>query len=130
MTRKGNSLLHFNYKNIAHVFHLFLWPHLQHMFSGPGLNWSYSCRPMLKPWQHWIRAISASYATAYSNAGPFTYWVRPGIEPLSSCRQCQILNLLSHSRSSMFLMFYLTFFLRYYLRWLFSLMFLLFFISN
>ena len=56
-------------KNIAHVFHLFLWPHLQHMFSGPGLNWSYICQSQRQPQQ----ISAASCITACSNAISLTY---------------------------------------------------------
>ena len=38
--------------------------------------------------QHQIRATSATYTAAYSNARSFTQWVRPGIKPKSSQRQC------------------------------------------
>ena len=31
--------------------------------------------------QSQIRAMSATYTTAYRNAGSLTHWVRPGIEP-------------------------------------------------
>ena len=34
--------------------------------------------------QRRIRATSATYTTAHSNAGPLTHWVRPGIEPKTS----------------------------------------------
>ena len=39
---------------------------------------------MPQPQQHQIRAMSATYATAYSNAGSPTHWARPGIEPAFS----------------------------------------------
>ena len=42
-----------------------------------------------------IQATSVTYAAAYSNTGSLTH-VRPGIEPETSERQCQVLNLLSH----------------------------------
>ena len=34
-----------------------------------GYNWSYSCWPTPRPQQHQIRAESATYTTAHSNAG-------------------------------------------------------------
>ena len=34
--------------------------------------------------QHWIWAISATYAVDYGNAESLTHWARPGIEPASS----------------------------------------------
>ena len=47
----------------------------------PGVETELQLWSMLWPWQHRIRAISVTYATAYSNAGSQTHWVRPGIEP-------------------------------------------------
>ena len=35
-------------------------------------------------WQHQIQAASATYTTAHGNAGPLTYWVRPGIKLTTS----------------------------------------------
>ena len=53
-------------------------------FAGYGSNWSYSCWPTPQPQPCRIRAVSAAYTTAHSNAGSLTYWGRPGIEPTSS----------------------------------------------
>ena len=39
-------------------------------------------RPQLQQCQ--IPAASATYTTSHGNAGSFTHWVRPGIEPASS----------------------------------------------
>ena len=65
-------------------FLFFWWPHLQNMqVPRLGLNLSCSCRPVPQPWQHWIQALSATYATACSNARFLTRWVRPGIKPHS-----------------------------------------------
>ena len=49
-----------------------------------GSNWSYSCWPIPQPWQRQIRAMSATYTTAHSNARSLTHWTRPGMEPASS----------------------------------------------
>ena len=63
----------------------FLGPYPQHMeVPRLGSNWSYSCWPRPQPQQHSIRAISATYATAHSNARSPTHWMRPGMEPASS----------------------------------------------
>ena len=40
----------------------------------------------MTPQQYQIQATSATYATAYSNAGSLTHWARPGIKPASSER--------------------------------------------
>ena len=40
------------------------------------------------------------YTEACGNAGPLTHWLRPGIEPTSSWRPCQVLNPLSHGGNS------------------------------
>ena len=47
-----------------------------------GSNRSYSCQPT--PQQHQIRALSATYTTAHSNARSATHEARPGIEPTTS----------------------------------------------
>ena len=49
-----------------------------------GSNWSYSCWPTPQPQQRHIWATSVTYTIAHSNAGFQTYWVRPGIKPVSS----------------------------------------------
>ena len=56
-------------------------------------------------WQHQIRATSAIYTTAHGSTRSLTHWMRPGIKPASSQTLCQVLNLLSHSRSSKVLHF-------------------------
>ena len=77
------------------IFFFSLWPHLWHM-EVPGLGSNWSCS------QCWFQAASVTYATAYSNAGSLTHWERPGIEPTSSQRQCQVLNPLSNKEKSPF----------------------------
>ena len=49
-----------------------------------GSNQSCSCRPTSQPHQRGIRATSATYTSAHSNARSLTHWVRPGIKPASS----------------------------------------------
>ena len=47
----------------------FLGPHLRHMkFPRYRSNWSCNCQPTLQPQQWKIRAVSATYTTAHSNA--------------------------------------------------------------
>ena len=41
---------------------------------------------------HWIRAASAAYPAACSNARSLTHGARPGIEPASSWTLCQFLT--------------------------------------
>ena len=53
-------------------------------FPGWELNQSCSHRPTPEPQQRRIRAVSATYTTAHSNAGSLTHWARPGIEPTTS----------------------------------------------
>ena len=38
-----------------------------------------------------------TYAAACSSAGSLTHWMRPGIKPASSQRECWVLNMLSHN---------------------------------
>ena len=49
-----------------------------------SLNRSCSHRPMPEPQQRMIRAASATYTTAHSNARSLKHWARPGIEPATS----------------------------------------------
>ena len=63
----------------------FLGPHFWHMeVPRLGVNWSCSCRPVSQPQQWQIRAASVTYTTAYGNVESLPYWVRPGIESISS----------------------------------------------
>ena len=78
--------------------------HLWHMeVSTLGVELKCSCRPTLEPQQWWIQATPVTYTTAWGHIISLTHWVRPGIEPTSSQRQCQALNLLSHNGNSSFL---------------------------
>ena len=53
---------------------VFLGPHPWHMeVPRPGSNQSCSLQPTPEPQQHWIRAASATYATAHGNAGSLTH---------------------------------------------------------
>ena len=56
-----------------------------------------------------IQAASATCAIAWNNTGSLTHWTRPGIEPASSWRLCQILNPLSHNGNSSFVLIYILF---------------------
>ena len=69
--------------------------------------------PMPQPWQHRIQVTSANSGAACSNTRSLTHWVRPGIEPASSQRQCWVLNPLSHNRNSLMhtFFFFFSFFL-------------------
>ena len=81
----------------------FLWLHLQHMeVSRLRVQTELQLRPTPQPWQHQIWAASAAYAAACGNARSSTQLARSGIEFTSSQRQCQVLNLLSHSGNSQF----------------------------
>lgn len=60
---------------------------------------------MPQPQQGKIQATSAAYPEAWGNACSLTQWVRPETEPASSWRLCQVLNLLSHSGNSYYIMF-------------------------
>ena len=53
-------------------------------FLGQRSDWSCSCPPTPQPQQHWIRAASVTYVTAYGNTGSLIHWARPGIKPVSS----------------------------------------------
>ena len=45
-------------------------------------------------------AACATYATACSDAGSLTHWVRPEMEPVSPWSLCWVLNPLSHNENS------------------------------
>ena len=51
---------------------------------GWGSKQSCGCWPTPQPQQGGIRALSATYTTAHSNAGSSTHCARPGIEPATS----------------------------------------------
>ena len=64
----------------------FLGPHLWHMeVPRLGSNQSYSCQPTPQPQQCQIWAMSVTYTTGHSNVGSLAHWVRPGIQPATSC---------------------------------------------
>ena len=71
-------------------------------FPGSGVELELHLQPTPQPQQHWIRATSATYATAWGNTRSLTHWLRPGIKPASPLRQCLVLNLLSHNGNSCF----------------------------
>ena len=52
--------------------------------GGLKVNQSCRCQSMPQPQQHQFQAASVTYMTAHGNAGCFTHWTRPGIEPKSS----------------------------------------------
>ena len=52
------------------------------------------------PLGHLIQATSATYSSAWGNAGSLIHWSRPGIEPTSSQTLCGVLNHLSHNSNS------------------------------
>ena len=62
-----------------------------------GLGVESDCRPM----QHQIWATSVTYAAVCGNAGSLTHWARPRMEPISSWKQPQVLNQLSHKGNSL-----------------------------
>ena len=78
-------------KSIYFLFRLHLW-HVEVPRLGVELE--------LQPQHHQILAVSETYASACSNARSLTHWGGQGIEPTASQRH-QVLNPLSHSRSSL-----------------------------
>ena len=56
------------------------------------MNQSCSCQPTPQPQQRGIWAMSATYATAHSNAWFLTHWVKPGMELASSWILVQFLT--------------------------------------
>ena len=74
-----------------------------------GSNWICSGN-LHQPWQHWIQDSSVTYTAAWSNAGSLSPWVRLGIKPASSQRQCQVLNLQSHNGNSCIFFWYWLFY--------------------
>ena len=85
------------------LFSSFLWPCLWHMeVPGLGVELEVQLKPMPQLQQCQIRAAAATYTIACHNARSLTHWVRLGIGSASSQILCQILNLLSHSRNSVF----------------------------
>ena len=71
---------------------------------GPGAEMELQLQPTPQPWHHWIWAASVTYAAACNNIGSLTHWVRPGMGPMSSQRQCPmqltLSNLLNRSGNS------------------------------
>ena len=78
------------------------WTHTHSIwkFWARGLNQSCSCWLIPQPKQRQIRAASATYAIAHSNARSLTHRTRPGIKSISSQTLCRVLNPLSHSGNS------------------------------
>ena len=81
-------------------FFLFMATTMAYGSSWAGVISELHLRPIPQPKKDHIRATSATYTTACSNAGSLTHWARPGVEPASSQRQHQVLNLLSLSGNS------------------------------
>ena len=52
-----------------------------------GSNQSCNCWPTPELQHHQIRAVSATYTTAHSNAGSLAHWARRGIKPATSWLQ-------------------------------------------
>jgi len=71
------SFFSFSFTFFFILFFVFLVPHIEVLRLG-------SCCPAPQPQQCWIRAASATYTTAHSNARSLTHWARPGIKPTSS----------------------------------------------
>ena len=81
--------------------HFYFFSSLLFCFLGPHMRHKEVPRPMPQPQPHQSQAMSATYTTAHSNAGSFTHWVRPGIEPaspwilvryVSAAPQCELTN--------------------------------------
>ena len=88
------ELPRFHLKKYSFFFFFFLWSHAWHMeIPGPGCQSEQQLRPMPQPWQHWIRAASATYATAWSNARSLTHWGRQGLNP---CPHRHCVGFLTH----------------------------------
>ena len=67
-------------------FLFFLGPHPQHMeVSRLGVKLELQLLAYTTAKESRIRAKSATYITAHSNAGSLIHWARPGIKPMSSC---------------------------------------------
>ena len=67
------------------VFLPFLEPLPWHMeVPRLGCSWSCSRQPTPEPQPRRIRAASATYTTAHSNARSLTHWARAGTEPATS----------------------------------------------
>ena len=79
--------------SLVHPQFLFFFFFFLFMATTAGYGSSQAREP--QPWQPWIQATSATYATACSNAGSLTWRTRPGIKPTSSQTLCWVLDLLS-----------------------------------
>ena len=65
-----------------------------------GNKWELQLQAAQQPQQHWLAAASANYTAACGSTRSLTHGARPGIEPSSSQRPHQDLNLLSHNGNS------------------------------
>ena len=94
-SRKLKNRIVFGRRKIMSLFiYLFIYVFIFGLFraapvahrSSPArvMNQSYSGWPTPQPRQRGIRAASVTYTTAQGNAGSFTHWERPGMEPISS----------------------------------------------
>ena len=77
----------------------FLWPHLWHV-EVLRLGVESELQPMPQPLQHQIQGTCVTHTAACSNTGSLTHWVKPGIEPEHSQRQCWVLNPVSLNGTS------------------------------
>ena len=92
-----------NFK-VLFFFFFFSWLWLWHG-SSQARGWigaAAAClTPVPQPRQHLICAASVTYTEVCGNTRSLSHWARPGIKPISSQRQCHILNPWSHGGNSL-----------------------------
>ena len=72
---------------------------------GPGVKLEAQLQSIPWPWQHWISATSTTYAAIYNKHQIFNLLHEARTEATTSQKLCQVLNLLSHNRNCILVLF-------------------------
>ena len=88
-------------EKLIYVFFLFMSAPVAYEVPRPRVKLELQLQPTPQPQQYQTWAESVTYAAAYGSAVSLTHWVRLGIKPTTSQRQCWVINSLSHNRKAL-----------------------------